>query len=146
LKVSMLAWRLLRNRLLTKDNLVRRHITHHDAGLCVTGCGGVETAYHLFLFCPVFAPLWSLVRSWVGVSSADSLSIHDHFLQFVYSAGGSQERLFFVQLLCLCCIWVVWLERNNIIFKAKESSVLQMVEKVKVHSFWWMKAYNVILV
>jgi hypothetical protein len=37
---------------------------------------------------------------------------------------------------------MVWHERNNKIFKAKESTVLQMLEKVKVHSLWWMKAYN----
>jgi hypothetical protein len=61
LKVSVMAWRLLRNRLPTKDNLVRRHIIPPDAGMCVTGCGGVETTHHLFLSCPVFSPLWSLV-------------------------------------------------------------------------------------
>jgi hypothetical protein len=124
---------------------VKRHILHPNAGLCVTDCGGVETVHHLFLPCPVFTPLWSLVRSWVGVSSADPLLIHDHFLQFVHSAGAPRARRFFMQLLWLCCTWVIWHERNNIIFKAKESSVLQLVKKVKVHSIWWMKAYNVIL-
>jgi hypothetical protein len=143
LKVSVTAWRLLRNRLPTKDNLVRRHIILPDATLCVTGCGGVETAHHLFLSCPVFAPLWSLVRSWVGISSADPLVLQDHFVQFTYSAGGSRARRSFMQLLWLCCIWVIWHERNNRIFKAKESTVLQLLEKVQVHSLWWMKAYNV---
>jgi hypothetical protein len=72
LKVSMLAWRLLRNRLPTKDNLVTRNIISHDTCLCVNGCGTLETANHLFLSCPVFAPLWNLVRSWIGVVSIDS--------------------------------------------------------------------------
>jgi hypothetical protein len=116
LKVSVMAWRLIRNRLPTKDNLVRRNIINPDAGLCVTGCGGEETAHHLFLSCPVFSPLWSLLRFWVGISSADPLSLDDHFLQFVHSAGGSRARRFFMQLLWLCCIWVVWHERNNKIF------------------------------
>jgi hypothetical protein len=99
LKVSVMAWRLLRNKLPTKDNLVRRHIIPPDASMCVTGCGGVETAHHLFLSCPVFAPLWSLVRSWVGTSSTDLLVLHDHFLQFTYSAGDSRARRSFMQLL-----------------------------------------------
>jgi hypothetical protein len=60
--------------------------------------------------------------------------LHDHFRQFVYSAGGSQARRFFMQLFWLCGILVVWPERNNRIFKAKESTVLQMLEKVNVHS------------
>jgi hypothetical protein len=65
-KVSVLAWRLLRNRLPTKDNLVRRHIVTHDSRFCVTGfCTHVELDKNLgrlFLglsvtdlrpFCPV---------------------------------------------------------------------------------------------
>ncbi|GAU39054.1 hypothetical protein TSUD_396590 [Trifolium subterraneum] len=68
LKVSVAAWRLLRNRLPTKDNLVRRHIISQGAHLCVDGCGAPETAKHLFLSCPVFAPLWGLVRNWIGIS------------------------------------------------------------------------------
>jgi hypothetical protein len=55
LKVSVLAWRLLRKRVPTKDNLAQRNIIPHDSQLCVTGCGGLETAQHLFLSCPVFA-------------------------------------------------------------------------------------------
>jgi hypothetical protein len=138
-----MVWRLFRNRLVTKDNLERRHIIPHGASLCVIGCGGVETARHLFLSYPVFAPLRSLIRSWVETSSAYPFMLPDYFLQFVYSAGGSRARRFFMQLFWLCCIWVVGHERNNIIFKSKESTVLQLFEKVKIHSLWWMKAYNV---
>jgi hypothetical protein len=79
--------------------------------------------------------LWGLVRYWVGISSADPLQFQDHFVQFVHSAGVSRARRSFMQLFWLCCIWVVWQEQNSRIFKANESSVLQMLEKVKVHSF-----------
>ena len=44
LKVSILTWRLLRNRLPTKSNLASRGILVHDMHLCVSGCGEVETA------------------------------------------------------------------------------------------------------
>jgi hypothetical protein len=89
LKVSVLAWRLLRNRLPTRDNLVRRHIITPDSQLCVTGCGGVETVHHLFLSCLVFASLWHLIRGWVDTSTTDLYQLQDHFIQFVYSAGGT---------------------------------------------------------
>ena len=39
LKVSLLAWCLLCNRLSTTDNLIRRHILHCNAQLCMGGCG-----------------------------------------------------------------------------------------------------------
>jgi hypothetical protein len=41
LKISLFAWRLLHNRLPTKDNLVRRDIIPHESQLCVSGCGNV---------------------------------------------------------------------------------------------------------
>jgi hypothetical protein len=42
LKVSIFAWRLLRDRLPTKTNLVTRDIITPASHLCVSGCGGVE--------------------------------------------------------------------------------------------------------
>lgn len=49
LKVSILAWHLLRNQLPTKDNFEVCGIISHDNQLCVTRCGGVKTAHNLFL-------------------------------------------------------------------------------------------------
>ncbi|GAU21854.1 hypothetical protein TSUD_33500 [Trifolium subterraneum] len=129
MKVSVAAWRLLRNRLPTKDNLVRRHIIPQSAHLCVAECGVPETAQHLFLSCPAFAPLWGLVRSWVGISAVDPSQLHDHFVQFTHSAGGLLVRRSFLQLLWLCTIWVLWHERNSRIFKKKEMTVHQMLDK-----------------
>jgi hypothetical protein len=86
MKVSVMAWRLLRNRLPTKDNLVRWHVIHPDAGLCVIDRESVETAHHLFISCPIFAPLWSLIRSWVGFSSSAPL-FHANTLVMLYLGG-----------------------------------------------------------
>ncbi|MCI49454.1 70 kDa peptidyl-prolyl isomerase, partial [Trifolium medium] len=46
LKVSIFAWRLLRDRLPTKANLVTRGILSSEAHFCVSGCGAVESAQH----------------------------------------------------------------------------------------------------
>jgi len=62
LKVSILVWRLLRNRLSTKENLVMRGIIPHDSRFCVTGCGASKSAHHVFLPCPSFVSIWGLVR------------------------------------------------------------------------------------
>ncbi|MCI03334.1 70 kDa peptidyl-prolyl isomerase, partial [Trifolium medium] len=63
LKVSIFAWRLLRDRLPTKANLAARCIITPAAHLCVSGCSGVESAQHLFLSCSTFGSLWSSVAS-----------------------------------------------------------------------------------
>jgi len=57
LKVSVLAWRLLRDRLPTKFNLADRGIIPVEARFCVTGCGQVEDVNHMFLPCPIFGAL-----------------------------------------------------------------------------------------
>jgi hypothetical protein len=63
LKVSILAWRLLRDRLPTKANLISRGILPVEDHHCVSGCGAVESAQHVFLSCSTFGSLWSLVSS-----------------------------------------------------------------------------------
>jgi len=62
-------------------------IISHDSQFCVTGCGGLETAHHLFLSGPIFAPMWCMVRSWIGISSADPDVLHNHLVQFIHSSG-----------------------------------------------------------
>jgi len=88
LKVSIFAWRLLRNRLPTRTNLVRRGILSSDAAGCLPGCGGNKTSQHLFISCDFYGTLWHKVRSWLGILGPDPLNVLDHFYQFTYSAGG----------------------------------------------------------
>jgi hypothetical protein len=48
-KVSLLVWRLLRNRLPTRDNLLRHGVLPSSTVSCVAGCDCTELATHLFL-------------------------------------------------------------------------------------------------
>ncbi|MCI11441.1 70 kDa peptidyl-prolyl isomerase [Trifolium medium] len=107
LKVSIFAWKLLRDRLPTKANLVTRGIISPEAHFCVSGCGGIESAQHLFFTCGTFGSLWSSVRLWIGFSSADPQNPSDHLIQFVDAAGGRRARRSFLQLIWLVCVWVL---------------------------------------
>jgi len=63
LKVLVFVWRLLRKRLPTKDNLIRRRVFYYDDTLCVVGCGYPETGVHYFFVatslvaCGIFSSL-----------------------------------------------------------------------------------------
>jgi len=137
LKVSIFAWRLLRDRLPTKSNLVSRGILDVEASLCVSGCGNVEDARHLFLECSCFGSLWPLVRSWIGFDGDDHCDILNHCAQFSYYTGGLKSRRSFLQLIWLLTMWVICNERNNRLFKQKENSIAHLLDKVKYHSLWW---------
>jgi len=99
LKVSVFVWRLLRDRLPTKSNLVSKGVITSVDCLCVSGCGYVETAQHRFLSCTTFAFLWSLVQNWIGFLGVDSNIISDHFIRFIHATGGGKARCSFLQLI-----------------------------------------------
>ncbi|GAU41062.1 hypothetical protein TSUD_284320 [Trifolium subterraneum] len=99
LKVSIFTWRLLRDRLPTKTNLVTRDILSPAAHFCVSSCGAADSAHHLFISCNTFGSLWTLVCSWIVITPVHSTSIHDHFVQFTCSAGGSRAWRSFLQLI-----------------------------------------------
>jgi len=56
-KVSLLVWRLLRNRLQTRDNLMPHSVLPSSDVLCAVGCDCTESETHLFLHCTVSAGL-----------------------------------------------------------------------------------------
>ncbi|PNX56781.1 70 kDa peptidyl-prolyl isomerase [Trifolium pratense] len=104
LKVSIFAWRLLRDRLPTRANMVSRSILSPEAHFCFSGYGDVESAQHLFLSCSTFGGLWSLVSSWIGSSSETAQTLSDHFVKFTTSAGGLRARRSFMQIILLSCV------------------------------------------
>jgi hypothetical protein len=142
LKVSIIAWRLLKDRLPTKLNLQRRGLLEPAVTTCVSRCGIDEFVSHLFLHCEVFGSLWQYIRSWIGISGVDPHNISEHFYQFTHSTGHSKARRSFLQLIWLLCVWLVWNERNNRLFNNIETPILQLLDKVKFNSFWWLKAKN----
>jgi len=146
LKVSVFAWQMLRDRLPTKTNLATRGVISPEARYCVAGCGYLEDAQHVFLLCPHFASLWSMVRAWIGFDGVDTQAIHDHFHQFIYYTGGMKARRNFLHLIWLLCSWILWNERNNRLFKNQECTSYQLLKKVKYYSLWWLKPKQVTFV
>jgi len=47
LKVNIFTWRLIRNRLSTINNLIRRHVLQPNTSFCSCGCGSQEDVDHM---------------------------------------------------------------------------------------------------
>jgi len=103
-KVSLFVWRLLRNRLPTRDNLVRRNILQPPLSLCPFGCNEPESARHLFLECTTSNFLWSQVTSWLGISMVFPLDLRDHLYQFSHMAGLPQYINSFLTGIWFACV------------------------------------------
>ena len=91
-------------------------------------------------FLQFFSSLWNLVWSYIDFSSANSQHIPNHFVQFAYLTSGSKARYFFLQLIWLSYACVLCNGRNNRLIKNKENYISQLLDRVKLHFFWWMKA------
>lgn len=79
----MFAKRLLRNRLPTRNNFVRRNIIQHIDSLCSDGCNVLESARHLFLDCGTSNSLWTRVRNWLGISTVFPSDLCEYLHQFL---------------------------------------------------------------
>ena len=139
LKVVLFAWRLLQDRLPTKDNHYRRNLIDIDALLCIGDCGEVETSSHLFLNCNLFGSIWNFVLKWIGVSFVLPGDASSHYYQFSFTGGAAKTRRSILQVIWLATVWEIWKERNNRIFNDKHCSIQQVVDKVKSLTFMWLK-------
>jgi hypothetical protein len=87
------------------------------------------------------------VRLWgYGICSAFIPLMHLSWLSLGFSSlGGLRARLSFLQLIWPLCVWVIWNERNHRLFRDSTMSLPQMLDKVKLHSYLWLKTTNAIL-
>jgi len=78
LKVSIFAWKLMHNRMSTKDNLWKRHILEYNEQGCTTNCNNNEDVHHLFVKCEFFGKIWYFISNWLGFNTTFNGSIVDH--------------------------------------------------------------------
>ena len=137
LKVVLFGWRLFRDRLPTKDNLIRCGVIAVEERLCVGGCGMLETSSHLLLHCRTFGEVWHFIHNWLGVCSVLPNAPADHFLQF-NSIGGNCFKVWMsiLHLIWYATIWEIWKEINNMLFNDKECSIPQIMNKIKSLTFY----------
>lgn len=81
LKINIFVWRLLLNRVPTKDNLVRRQTLAQKDQYCSIGCGFVEDRDHLFVKRGFYGRIWFLVSSWLGFSTTTNVNLLDKLVQ-----------------------------------------------------------------
>jgi len=140
LKVSVFAWRLLRNQIPTKDNLFRRRVIPLDDTSCSGGCGSSETMDHLLIHCDYFGMVWHRIYQWLGISFTAPASASDHLYHFGHLAGLPRLSHSFMTVIWMATVWVIWKERNNRIFNQKIDTLDHSVDKVKFMSFSWLQA------
>jgi len=121
LKISIFAWRLLRNRLPTTDNLIKKHIFYiRMRNYAWGGCNMIEDAKHLFLSCDFFGKLWYDISHWLGYHLVFPENVSDHLYQFSTFSGFSNGKRSALNLIWLSCVWVIGLKGTLEYFTKKK--------------------------
>ena len=105
----------------------------------------METSSHLFLHCNLFDSVWNHIYRWVDVYAVMPSNLADHFIQFSHVGGAAKSRQSILQVIWFATTWELWKERNTIIFNTIESSISQVVDKIKAITFRWLKVKLVTL-
>lgn len=112
-------WRLFLNRLTTKDQMLKRGITHGgNILICVLRSRFEEISLYLFLFCVFAMNVWKGVKRWLGM---EMVIISNRILSYI-SFGRwmrKEKENAFGNIIWATTMWFLWIGRNNIIFRGK---------------------------
>jgi hypothetical protein len=131
LNVVFFAWTLLHNKVLTADNLQKRHWQCNP--VCCLCNSALETVTHLCKDCPFSREVWNKILIWGNCSflggNQTSESLYDWWRN-LRGLCNRQSRKNFDGLL-IYFWWSLWLERNNRIFRNQQKNTDQVAYLVR---------------
>lgn len=141
-KAEILTWQAIQDKLATGSELVKRNIYQQEeglVGLCPFCKSEIETAVHLLLHCKVSWKIWSLIMQWWNIEWVCPQNLYTLMCwwdSFKYKSveKGCWDICFYVVL------WLIWLERNQVIFRNKVYHEVEMIENIKNTVAIWTKA------
>jgi hypothetical protein len=122
-RVSFFVWTAAMDRILTMQNLRRRHVIVIDWFYMCKVSG--ESTNHLFLHCPIATNLWSCMFSLFGLHWVMLKRVLE--LLACWREGRETSKIQDLwNSIPHGIFWVLWWERNSRAFEGKESGVLKL--------------------
>ncbi|GLT34074.1 hypothetical protein SLA2020_086180 [Shorea laevis] len=139
-KVAFFGWRLCLDRLPTKENLQKRGVQFQEEDIFCKYCSGkVEEVSHLFCTCHRTWVVWAEILSWWGVESAlpnNVVGVAEFFMYGLGSIIGKEMG----SCIFLVVTWYLWYRRNMQVFQENEGIPDNLLERVQVKTFLWIKS------
>lgn len=136
-KVGIFRWRLLLDRLPTRDALASRACLSgpHETS-CLLCFSQLESISRLFYRCNVAKLMWKETCGWMGVFLDIDLEGLEDFNIFAGLLKGKKFR-HVNNLIWLAVVWCLWLERNSVLFKGTMFDMSSLINKIKCVSWGW---------
>jgi hypothetical protein len=121
-KVAFFAWSAALGKILTIDNLRKRHVIVIDR-CCMCKRQG-ESVDHLLLHCETACALWDTILSRFGLSWVMPLRVIELFE--CWWTGGRSNSAVVWKMVPLCLMWCLWRERNDRSFEDQERTLEEL--------------------
>eukprot|EP00253_Pinus_taeda_P024410 PITA_24410 len=132
-KVKFFTWLLLKDNVLTSENLRKRGII--GPSRCPNCCLAEETIQHLFLDCPFAKKCWANLSSMGNLHWHPQQSISEAILEWRKSCPWKDNNSEIVKRIWAIIphnlLWKIWLARNKKIFQNKESNARMTCNKAQ---------------
>ncbi|KAH1228903.1 Polycomb group protein EMF2B [Glycine max] len=134
------AWRLLWDRLPSKDNLISRQIALQN-DLCPFCQSQVESASHLFFTCYKVMPLWWEFNSWVKEDRVLHSKPMDNFLQHC-SLAGSRNSNRRRKIWWIAATRSIWSLRNDMVFNNQSFDISKLMDRSIYLTWSWLRGWE----
>ncbi|KAH1212636.1 hypothetical protein GmHk_14G040786 [Glycine max] len=137
-RAAIFAWRLIKNRLPTRHNLLRRNVPIQEQHCPLCG-SHQEEAGHLFFHCKLTNGLWWESMRWKRVVGPLAASPTAHYTQFCdgFGAGKNQNRW---HRWWIALTSSIWKNRNLLIFQGKRFETPKVMEDALFLLWSWLKS------
>ena len=137
-RAVVFCWRLIKNRLPTRDNLQSRNVVIQEVHCPLCRCVQ-EEASHLFFNCKMTIGLWWESMRWIQVVGPLPVSPASHFTQFYEGFGAAVNHSRW------CGWWIaltnsIWQHRNLLIFQGKAFDSSKVMDDALFLAWSWLKA------
>lgn len=135
-KANITAWKILKGRLATADNLSKRGVPLHSQSCCLCS-SAMESISHLLYTCPISSTIWYNIFSWLGVVLVPHSSPIGHFLQVSDLFEKRKLRATAIAI-WVCTSWSIWCLRNDLIFNQGQLNLDRFITSIKIRIWNWI--------
>ncbi|XP_071740813.1 uncharacterized protein [Rutidosis leptorrhynchoides] len=135
-KIEMFVWRATQKLLPVRIELDKRGIDL-DTVRCPLCDDDIETVEHSLLFCNNSMDIWNRVFSWWGFGLMTNLSMNE-ILRGNGPINMTENGKYVWQAVVWVCAYLIWANRNNVVFRGKSWCIPVAINEIQVKSFEWI--------
>ncbi|XP_058755187.1 uncharacterized protein LOC131628372 isoform X2 [Vicia villosa] len=131
-RIKVFGCRCFWNRLVTKDNLIRRGVSIVSNSFCVHCCTEDESLIHLFFKCFVAKQVWGVIANWCEMKILNNDYGWKNLLFWCGLFKGEKVKKWNESIMWMAVCWGLWRSRNEILFEEGILCVLDLVWNIKL--------------